>query len=105
MPKLRKLFGAMAGAALLSAAITASAYDNGKPHAFRHGEPGNVDYYVLMLGWSPTYCLQEGRKRGDMHCNSERSDEFVMHGYYWPQYDKGWPEDCYMGQRPWIPSA
>jgi len=39
-----------------------------------------------------------------MDCNSERSDEFVMHGY-WPQYDKGWPEDCYTGQRPWIPSA
>lgn len=81
-----------------------AAYAKDAPHAFRHAEPGNVDYYVLVLDWSPTYCLGEGKARGDMHCNSDRSDEFALHGL-WPQYAEGWPEDCYRGQRPWVPSA
>jgi ribonuclease T2 len=28
----------------------------------------------------------------------------VLHGL-WPQYDKGWPEDCPTGKRPWVPSG
>jgi ribonuclease T2 len=27
----------------------------------------------------------------------------VLHGL-WPQYDRGWPKDCYAGRRPWVPS-
>jgi ribonuclease T2 len=63
-------------------------------------KPGVFDYYVLVLGWSPSYCLGEGRERRDAQCNTEQ--DFVLHGL-WPQYDKGWPEDCYSGKRPWIP--
>jgi ribonuclease T2 len=89
-------------AAVVLVAKTA-AYDEDRPRAYRNAEPGNIAYYVLVLDWSPTYCLHEGRDRGDKHCNSDRSDEFVMHGL-WPQYANGWPEDCYKGERPWIPS-
>lgn len=88
-------------AGMLVALSSARADD--RPHAFRYAEPGNVDYYVLVLGWSPTYCLHEGDDRNDMHCNSDRADEFVLHGL-WPQYATGWPEDCYKGQRPRLPS-
>jgi ribonuclease T2 len=73
------------------------------PHAFRHAEPGNFDYYVLVLAWSPTYCLKEGDKRGNPQCDSKQSRHFVLHGL-WPQDANGWPEDCYQGERPWVPS-
>lgn len=90
-------------AALATPLCIGTALAGDKPHAFRHADPGNIDYYVLVLGWSPTYCMHEGEDRGDPHCNSHKSDEFVLHGF-WPQYAKGWPEDCYKGQRPWVPS-
>ncbi len=99
----RSLGRLLALAALLLTA-NASAYDDDKPHGFRHAEPGNIDSYVLVLGWSPTYCLHEGDARNDMQCDAEQSQDFVLHGL-WPQYTKGWPEDCYRGERPWVPSA
>lgn len=102
MPAARRLLLALPAVALLALATAAHAYDD-RPHAFRHAEPGNIDYYVLVLDWSPTYCLHEGEDRGDQHCNSDRADEFALHGL-WPQYAKGWPEDCYTGERPWVPS-
>jgi len=64
--------------------------------------PGVFDYYVLVLGWSPTYCVIEGQDRRDRQCADGAALDFVLHGL-WPQFDKGWPEDCYAGKRPWIP--
>jgi ribonuclease T2 len=81
----------------------AAAYDDDGLHAYRYAEPGDFDYYVLVLGWSPSYCLKEGDARGDPQCDTKLSHDFVLHGL-WPQYTKGWPEDCYQGERPWIPS-
>jgi ribonuclease T2 len=43
----------------------AAAYDDDGLHAYRYAEPGDFDYYVLVLGWSPSYCLKEGDARGD----------------------------------------
>jgi ribonuclease T2 len=103
MLQVRCTFGVLAVFDALFLATNASAYDDDEPHPFQHAKPGDVDYYVLVLGWSPTYCLKEGNDRGDAHCNADRPDEFVLHGW-WPQYEKGWPEDCYQGQRPWVPS-
>jgi len=71
--------------------------------AFDHDRPGVFDYYVLVLGWSPTYCLIEGRLRRDTQCDAKTPHDFVLHGL-WPQYDRGWPKDCYAGRRPWVPS-
>jgi ribonuclease T2 len=95
--------GAAAIAATLLCASAGVAYDD-RPHAYRHAEPGNIDYYALVLSWSPTHCLMEGGSRGDQQCDAKQPDDFVLHGF-WPQYAKGWPEDCYTGQRPWVPSA
>jgi len=83
--------------------VSSSAYDDSRPHAYKHAEPGDFDYYALVLSWSPTHCLTEGHRRGDAQCKTGGDTDFILHGL-WPQYDVGWPEDCYRGKRPWIPS-
>lgn len=67
-------------------------------------EPGAFDYYVLSLSWSPAYCASEPEARGSRQCSGERSYAFVLHGL-WPQYERGWPENCDTGRRPWVPEA
>ncbi len=66
------------------------------------GKPGKFAYYVLALSWSPTYCESEGRGRKDAQCSGARPYAFVLHGL-WPQYAKGWPENCDIGKKPWVP--
>jgi ribonuclease T2 len=77
---------------------------NSEARAFERNTPGEFDYYVLVLGWAPSYCLSEGRFRRDAECQSARPRAFVLHGL-WPQYEKGWPQDCPIGKRPWVPSS
>lgn len=77
---------------LLTAAHTAAA----------GGTPGKFDYYVMALSWSPTYCAEEGRNRGERQCSGQRPYAFVLHGL-WPQYAKGWPDYCDIGRKPWVP--
>ncbi len=75
------------------------------PHAGTAGvrdKPGAFDYYTLVLSWSPSYCASEGRDRRDRQCDAAKRHGFVLHGL-WPQYDRGWPEDCFTGRRPWVP--
>ena len=66
----------------------------------RQNAPGEFDFYVLSLSWSPSFCA-EAAERG----NNSRSQEiqcggrpfsFVVHGL-WPQYERGFPDYC---QRP-----
>jgi ribonuclease T2 len=75
----------------LAGAGTASAQDR------RQNTPGEFDYYVLSLSWSPSFC-EDVQERG----NSGRSQQaqcggrpfsFVVHGL-WPQYEHGYPEYC-----------
>ena len=55
------------------------------------GVPGDFDFWVLSLSWSPTYCAGPGAARGDVQCT--RPYGFVVHGL-WPQYDRGFPSSC-----------
>ncbi len=64
---------------------------------------GTFDYYALVLGWAPTYCAGEGRLRNDAECDARPPRAFVLHGL-WPQYEKGWPENCHTATKPWVPS-
>jgi ribonuclease T2 len=73
------------------ATVSASAQDR------RQNTPGEFDFYVLSLSWSPSFC-EEVAERG----NSGRSQQaqcggrpfsFVVHGL-WPQYERGFPEYC-----------
>ena len=78
------------GAALVIVALFALALFLGRGGADDKNQPGDFDYFVLVLGWSPSYCKLEGRKKRDRQCEMEEPHAFVLHGL-WPQYDKGWP--------------
>jgi ribonuclease T2 len=69
----------------------------------RH-KAGVFDYYVLALSWSPTYCADRGDSRNDQQCNprNRRPYAFVLHGL-WPQYDRGWPQNCRTSDEGWVP--
>ncbi len=81
-------------AAAIAMTSAASAQDR------RQNEPGQFDFYVLSLSWSPSFC-EAASERG----NNGRSQQaqcggrpfaFVVHGL-WPQYERGFPDYC---QRP-----
>src|SRR5262244_1878157 len=60
----------------------------------RQNEPGQFDFYVLALSWSPSFCEASG-ERGtppQQQCGA-RPYSFVVHGL-WPQYERGFPEFC-----------
>jgi ribonuclease T2 len=67
----------------------------------RQNAPGEFDFYVLALSWSPSFC-EAGSERGNtgrshqMQCGGGRPFAFVVHGL-WPQYERGFPDYC---QRP-----
>lgn len=69
-------------ATVLPAALPASAQD----------VPGDFDYYVLALSWSPSWCATEDDGTADQ-CRPGARRGFVVHGL-WPQYEQGWPADC-----------
>jgi ribonuclease T2 len=52
--------------------------------------PGDFDFYVLSLSWSPTYCATD--KRPDP-AECDKPHGFIVHGL-WPQYETGYPSDC-----------
>jgi ribonuclease T2 len=88
-------FGLPAAAALagLTAAGPAAAQDR------RQNAPGEFDFYVLSLSWSPSFCESASERgnsgRSQVQCGG-RPFSFVVHGL-WPQYERGFPEYC---QRP-----
>src|ERR1700761_7671640 len=63
----------------------------------RQNAPGEFDFYVLSLSWSPSFC-EEAEERGGggrsqaQQCGG-RPFSFVVHGL-WPQYERGYPEYC-----------
>jgi ribonuclease T2 len=79
---------ALAVSVSAAACVTASAQDA------RQNEPGQFDFYVLSLSWSPSFCAeaQDKGRSGGAQCGA-RPYSFVVHGL-WPQYEKGFPEYC-----------
>ena len=65
----------------------------------RQNAPGEFDFYVLSLSWSPSFCEEAAERgseaRSQVQCGG-RPFSFVVHGL-WPQYERGFPEYC---QRP-----
>ena len=53
--------------------------------------PGDFDFYVLSLSWSPDYCA--GNADDVQQCSVGKELGFVLHGL-WPQYNRGYPADC-----------
>jgi ribonuclease T2 len=67
-------------------------------------QAGEFDYYALALSWSPTYCESASGKRDAMQCANVRPFAFVVHGL-WPQYERGWPQNCRTQKRAWVPDS
>jgi ribonuclease T2 len=88
----RYLFVALIGIAGVSVSGAGTVWAQDR----RQNTPGEFDFYVLSLSWSPSFC-EEASERG----NSGRSQaqcggrpfSFVVHGL-WPQYEHGFPDYC-----------
>ena len=95
MPRLDTISRFLISAVLvLCGAVGASAQDR------RQNAPGEFDFYVLSLSWSPSFCEAASERgnnsRGTQAQCGGRPYSFVVHGL-WPQYERGFPEYC---QRP-----
>src|ERR1700760_246647 len=78
----------------LIGAVSGSAQDR------RQNAPGEFDFYVLSLSWSPSFC-ESASERGNSGSSQQAQCgggpvSFVVHGL-WPQYERGFPDYC---QRP-----
>lgn len=67
-------------------------------------QPGQFDYYLLSLSWSPSYCASLPRDGYDPQCHRRdgKRYSFVLHGL-WPQFERGWPSDCPTSDRGFVP--
>ena len=97
---LTSVFRAVLALCCLAAAFSDAAAQDFRPGGSHQGEPGQFDFYVLSLSWSPSFCAaaaerqserQSGRSAG-AQCGA-RPYSFVVHGL-WPQYVSGFPENC-----------
>ena len=84
--------GLLALAALAGVATTATASAQDR----RQNAPGEFDFYVLSLSWSPSFCEESSERgnegRSQAQCGG-RPFSFVVHGL-WPQYEHGFPDYC-----------
>src|SRR5260370_36961329 len=86
--------GLLLRVALLALLLTPQAATAQDP---RQNAPGQFDFYVLSLSWSPSFCAGAAERgstaaAANAQCGP-RPYSFVVHGL-WPQYEKGFPEYC-----------
>ena len=84
---------------LISLALVFVAAGHGAAQDRRQNAPGEFDFYVLALSWSPSFCeaaSERGNSGRSQQIQCEPPFSFVVHGL-WPQYERGFPEYC---QRP-----
>lgn len=97
---LRSDFLSRFAAPLLGLVIAGLVAGSASAQDHRQNAPGEFDFYVLALSWSPSFC-QAASERGNSSRGIQtqcagRPFSFVVHGL-WPQYDRGFPNYC---QRP-----
>ena len=61
--------------------------------------PGDFDYYVLALSWSPGFCSVTNGAQDREQCEVGSKFGFVVHGL-WPQRERQLIADCEAGLRP-----
>jgi ribonuclease T2 len=60
----------------------------------RNNAPGQFDFYVLSLLWSPSICqATKAYLEKPRLCSSGQMSSFFVEGL-WPQYERGFPEFC-----------
>jgi|APMI01.1.fsa_nt_gi ribonuclease T2 len=64
----------------------------------RGASPGDFDFYLLSLSWSPAFCNDGGARKARNQCAVGRGLGFVVHGL-WPQYTRGFPTECGLADR------
>jgi len=77
----------------------APAASNSPPGPASRVAPGDFDFYVLALSWSPGFCDAGGETKAPDQCAIGTGLGFVVHGL-WPQNAHGYPSDCDNGARP-----
>jgi ribonuclease T2 len=82
-----------AAAAAAAASLLALSIASVPAEDVRQNQPGEFDFYVLSLSWSPSFCDASGDRANRQAECGERPYSFVVHGF-WPQYEKGFPEYC-----------
>jgi ribonuclease T2 len=88
-----------AAALLLPLGFTDTAADS------RGGDrPGQFDFYVLSLSWSPTFCARQSGSRNQEQCGTNKSFGFIVHGL-WPQNERSFPESCDSDGQDRVPRA
>lgn len=85
--------------ALLAVAFLAALLGPGFAQDRTGGVPGEFDFYVLALSWSPGFCETTGERRGSSQCEAGRKLGFVVHGL-WPQFSRGFPTECGSDRNP-----
>lgn len=68
-------------------------YDANRPRPRGASDPGDFDFYVLSLSWSAGFCATGGAEKNARQCSGGQRLGFVVHGL-WPQYERGFPQDC-----------
>lgn len=84
-------------AAAVSVADARGRHHGGFGFGQPRGVPGDFDYYVLVLSWSPSFCAAAAERDPDRAARNPqcgpRPFTFVVHGL-WPQYERGYPQFC-----------
>lgn len=62
-----------------------------------------VDYFVLALSWSPTYCRENPDRIGEQ-CGAETPYGFIVHGL-WPQFAEGPRSYCQSDEPDRVPRS
>jgi ribonuclease T2 len=93
---MRRLALTLAGLSLLAMPAAARHHGHGSAETRDEGgpaNPGQFDYLVLSLSWSPGFCELKHDTTSEQ-CRGTRPLGFVVHGL-WPQYEAGrGPEYC-----------
>ena len=80
----------------LTGATTLPVSDS-RPATTASANQSDFDFYVLALSWSPSYCASKGGDADPQQCSVSRPFGFTVHGL-WPQYERGSPQDCAIGE-------
>src|SRR5712672_1458510 len=91
MAQIVKRIAAIAALLLAVSVVASAAQDR------RQNEPGQFDFYVLSLSWSPSFCDAVTERSAESAARQPECGDkpfaFIVHGL-WPQYERGFPEFC-----------
>jgi ribonuclease T2 len=105
-PSVRLIGLLIVALTMASGAFAQLRWDSPDRNTAQSDVAGKFDYYALVLSWSPTHCSSEASADDEMQCNRRdgKRYSFILHGL-WPQYTRGWPQECRLPRRPFVPDT